>query len=518
MNNYKNIINIINFLRGMKSQTDNIDLLAPIIQNIKLLKELNLKSTFLVQYDVMDSKEMVDALKNAGELFEIGGWLEIVEPLATSAGVEWRGRQHWDYHANVDFPIGYTPDVRRKIVDRYMERFYKVFGKYPKSMGAWLIDSITLDYLKEKYDIEAACICRDQYGTDGYNFWGGYYSHGYYPSKKNMLCPAQTKEQQIGLPVFRMLGSDPIHQYDSGLINEDGKIKPSAWQKVITMEPAYPLYGGNPEWVDWFLKNNYSGNNLGFAYTQIGQENSFGWPRVEKGLRAQYAAVKKMSDSGKVSVEKLSESGKWFKSEFDFSPVCSLPFGDDWSDEKAQSFWYYSRFYRTDIYAEDGKLWVRDLQIFDENYAERYFNDVEKTNCSLYDTLPVMDGYRFSREDFRAGGYLTSNGNEILVNRISAVENREKSEQKLLISSDRGEFSVLCKERELCISAEETEFLLIFSGMADFLKPKIINEKTLELIYNGYNYLLRIKDGNLSENAGEPCVKSESGKISFLFG
>ena len=54
--------------------------------------------------------------------------------------------------------------------------------------------------------------------------------------------------------------------------------------------------------------------------------------------------------------------------------------------------------------------------------------------------------------------------------------------------------------------------------MADFLKPKIINEKTLELIHNGYNYLLRIKDGNLSENAGEPCVKSESGKISFLFG
>lgn len=518
MNKYKNIVNIINFLRGMGSQTDNIDLLEPITENIKLLKELNLKSTFLVQYDVMDSEEMVSALKGAGDLFEIGGWLEIVEPLATSAGEKWRGRQHWDYHANVDFPIGYTPDVRRKIVDRFMERFYEVFGKYPKSMGAWLIDSITLDYLKEKYNIEAACICRDQYGTDGYNFWGGYYSQGYYPAKRNMLCPAQTKEQQIELPVFRMLGSDPIHQYDSGLIGEDGKIKPSAWQKVITMEPAYPLYGGNPEWSDWFFRNNYSGNNLGFAYTQIGQENSFGWPRVETGLRAQYMMAKKMADEGTVSVESLSESGKWFKSEFEYSPTCSLPFGDDWSDKKAQSYWYYSRFYRTDIYVEDKRFWLRDLHIFDENYAERYFEDIERSNCSLYDTLPVMDGYRFSKEDFRAGGYFkTSNGKEICVNSVSATQNHENSKQEIHFSTDKGDFDVFCSEKALCISAKSTDFTLTFSGIAEFVNPEIVNEKTLGLMHNGYNYILSIKDGNLNIDDGVPCVGSENGKISFVF-
>lgn len=518
MSQYKNIVNIINFLRGMESGTDNIDLLEPILQNIRILRELHLKSTFLVQYDVMDSKEMVDALKSAGDLFEIGGWLEIVEPLAVSAGVEWRGRQHWDYHANVDFPIGYAPQVRRKIADRYMERFYETFGRYPKSMGAWLIDSVTLDYLKEKYHIESACICRDQYGTDGYNFWGGYYSHGYYPSKKNMLCPAQTEQQQIKLPVFRMLGSDPIHQYDSGLIGDGGKIKPSAWQRVITMEPAYPLYGGNPEWAEWFFKNNYSGNNLGFAYTQIGQENSFGWPRVEKGLLAQYTMVKQMADNGTLAVEKLSESGRWFQSQFELSPVCSLPFGEDWSEQKARSFWYYSRFYRADIYVEHSKVWLRDLQIFDENYAERYFEDVETTACSLYDTLPVMDGYRFSREDFRAGGYFTVNGQELAVSSVSAAENRESSEQTLCISGDRGSLTVLCREKELCIRAQNGELTLTFSGMSNHLEPQMIDQKTLALVHNGYRYSLRIGDGRLSENAGEPCVESECGKISLLFG
>ena len=50
-----------------------------------------------------------------------------------------------------------------------------------------------------------------------------------------MFCPAQTAENQIPVPVFRMLGSDPIYQYDFGLQQEDSLL-PSEDQGVVTLE------------------------------------------------------------------------------------------------------------------------------------------------------------------------------------------------------------------------------------------------------------------------------------------
>jgi hypothetical protein len=43
--------------------------------------------------------------------------------------------------------------------------------------------------------------------------------------------PAQNAENQIPVPIFRMLGSDPIHQYDNGL--------GTGWQRVVSLEPVY---------------------------------------------------------------------------------------------------------------------------------------------------------------------------------------------------------------------------------------------------------------------------------------
>ena len=53
----------------------------------------------------------------------------------------------------------------------------------------------------------------------------------YYPSRINAYMPAQTEEGQIPVPIFRMLGSDPIYQYDDGLGQER--------QGVISLEPVY---------------------------------------------------------------------------------------------------------------------------------------------------------------------------------------------------------------------------------------------------------------------------------------
>ena len=105
--------------------------------------------------------------------------------------------------------------------------FGRFWGIFPQVAGSWHIDALSLAYMKERYGIAASCNCKDQYGTDGYTMWGGYYNGAYYPSRMNMLCPAQTRENQIDVPGFRMLGADPIHQYDLGLGGARAAITPA---------------------------------------------------------------------------------------------------------------------------------------------------------------------------------------------------------------------------------------------------------------------------------------------------
>jgi hypothetical protein len=96
--------------------------------------------------------------------------------------------------------------------------------------------------MKEKYDILACCVCREQHSVDAYTLWGGYYSGGYYPSKRNMLCPASTRENQIDVPVFRMLGVDPMYCYDGAKYNKNISRGP------LTLEP-FSAHGKNEKIV-----------------------------------------------------------------------------------------------------------------------------------------------------------------------------------------------------------------------------------------------------------------------------
>jgi hypothetical protein len=250
-------------------------------KQVALMEKHHLSGTFLLQYDPLMDQRYRALLKTLPrDSFEIGAWWEIHRPMVEQAGLKWRGRYPWDLRANIGFSTGYTPAEREKLADVYMSGFRKIFGYYPKSVGSWFIDAHTLSYLYQKYHIVASCNCKDQYGTDGNTLWGGYWNQAYYPSKMNAYMPAQNAENQIPVPIFRMPGSDPIRQYGNGT----GKVR----QGVITLEPLYPQAGGDSTRVNWFFKLLVNGASLSFAYTQAGQENSFTWDTMAKGLQLQF--------------------------------------------------------------------------------------------------------------------------------------------------------------------------------------------------------------------------------------
>lgn len=389
------LVNIINFIRAVEPRVP-VDLFEPVRQQLRLMREHRLPTTWLLQFDALLEPRFTDPLRAQVDVpQEIGLWFEVVQPLVERAGLPWRGRYPWDWHVDVGFSMGYTPAERERLADVCLEEFRAVFGEYPRSVGSWLLDAHLLGYLADRYGVRAACICKDQWGTDGYTLWGGYFNQAYYPSRVNAFMPAQRQQAQIPIPVFRMLGSDPIYQYDLG--------RPGEAQGVATLEPVYREGGGSPRWVRWFFDLTCDGPNLSFGYLQTGQENSFGWPAMAEGLTCQYAELAARAARRELRVETLEDSAAWFSARYPVTPASSVVAMADWKGEWRKAAWYSSRHYRCGLLWEDGTLRLRDLHCFDERYAERYLTERCPSPRAVYDTLPVMEGFLWSGDGCKAG-------------------------------------------------------------------------------------------------------------------
>lgn len=393
------IVNIINFIRLLEPRDEKITkdvLYQTVVEQLKIMRKHKLGGTFLLQYDALIDPRYQDLLKTLpADSFEIGGWWEIPQPLVEKAGMVWRGRYPWDWHANVGFSTGYTPQEREKLIDVYMADFRKIFGYYPESVGSWFIDIHSLNYMYEKYHIVASCNCKDQSGTDGYTVWGGYWNQAYYPSKKNAYMPAQNEKNQVTVPVFRMLGSDPVRQYDTGIGSKS--------QGVVTLEPVYPRAGGNEQWVNWYFREFVEGACIEFAYVQAGQENSFTWRAMSKGYEIQIPLIARLRDQKKVMVQTLAETGQWFKNSYKVTPATSVTVNNDIDGSNLKTVWFDSRYFRANLLWEDSTLRIRDIHLFDEDYPSLYATGVTTTNQASFFTLPFVDGYFWSDRSIKAG-------------------------------------------------------------------------------------------------------------------
>ena len=392
------IVNVINFVRGCEPREPERDIFEPVVQEIELVKKYGFENTFLLQYDVLISDRYVNLFKKEkDDAMEIGIWFECVRPLVESCGLKWRGIENysWDWHVVPGFLSAYTAEEKRLMIDKFMSEFKDVFGYYPSSAGSWLLDIYSVKYMKEKYSVKAFVICREQYGVDAYTLWGGYNNQGYYPSVNNILCPGQTKSKTVQVPVFRMLGPDPIYCYDERefVTNISG---------CATMEPVYE-FGYNKEIFENNMIAYYKEECMNFAYTTIGQENSFGWDDIKKGLPMQLKLLDEMQKNGDLTVKKLCDTGTWFTDTFKGNPSVSLISHKDMGNNKIKSIWYNCKNYRVNLILHDDKLYFRDIHKFDENYRERYLDEPCGTWDAIYDTLPVVDGRMWNTDSVKSG-------------------------------------------------------------------------------------------------------------------
>ncbi len=486
----RQIVNIINFIRNVEPRSD-VDLVETVRGHINGMLHHKLKGTFLLQYDALENPVYTDMLKQLDtDQFEFGVWLEIVQPQCEAVGIPWTGRYPWDWHVHCGFSVGYTKSEREKLVDVLFEKFREIFGKYPRVFGSWFFDSHTARYICDKYGIDAMCNCKEQYGTDGYTLWGGYYGQGYYPSRKNVFMPAQTLEEQLDTPLFRMLGSDPIYQYDIGMSADSGA---SSCQGVVTLEPACGDAGGGvPRWVDWYMNENFNGECLSFGYAQTGQENSFPWPNIKNGMEYQYSVFEKLESEGKITVEKLGETGLWFKEKWKNTPASSITAHTAWDDEYKNSVWYSGSNYRINLYSDHGLFRIRDIHVFDENFTDPFEYEVCKANDAAYETLPVVDGNRHSGSGVVAGIRIMRDGKPLTAEKMIFSDMGQGTAH-----IDYGTFSITLSDDRFCIESDGPFTAEYKFGKKDAHIPQIVSssEKKLLMSFKCSEYGLELTDG-----------------------
>lgn len=394
-------VNIMNFARSYEPRNKKVELrLADTtIDQMRLVNKMNVPATFLLQYDVLCNNEYIQRiLKEASDNIEFGFWYEVVEPLTTACGLPYESKlgYKWDWNIKPGFSMSYPKYQRDMLIDEAMRKFKEIFGYYPKIVGSWLLDTHTVNYLSENYDIEGMWFCRDQINTDAYTLVGGYFNQGYYPSKNNMFTPAQSSDTQNDVPLFRLLSPDPIHNYDGEKYRPEGSL-PS----VYTMELIHnKTAGGSREVSDWYIKNYFSNESLGFAYMQIGQENSFNEFDIITPLRYQ---IEKILERDDVKLEKMSDTARAFKEKYKETPstcVCAL---DNWEDYDVQSVYYNSKNYTANIFRHENKVFIRSLYLFDERIKDLYENCECTTFDAIYENMPIVDTvYQKGNTD---GGY-----------------------------------------------------------------------------------------------------------------
>ena len=499
------IVNIVNFIRLDEPRNPNITknrLYKTVVKQIKLMRKYKLKGTFLLQYDALTNPRYQKLLKSLpADSFEVGAWWEIPRPFAKAAGLKWGGKGEWDPYSAEDFSNGWPHAARKKLVDTYMKKFKSIFGHYPKAVGSWFIDAYTLNYMYKKYGIVVSSNCKDQIGTDGYTLWGGYWNQAYYPSRKNAFMPAQDVKDEIPVPIFRMLGSDPIRQYSNGLGTKR--------QGVVTMEPVYKFGGGDSTWVHWYFNQFIEGQPLAFNYVQTGQENSFTWKAMAYGFKIQLPLIARLRNENKVHVETMSESGRWFRNRFKVTPATSVTVNKDLKGSNRKTIWYDSRFYRANLlWGQHGTLRFRDIHLFDEHMASPFLNKKSTSGKFSLFTLPLVDGHRWSSQKMIAGlRFKAIRHNHVISIKGGDPVFKRAGKGTLHITwplkSFKGTLVMDFNERQIKITMEGNTsikwFLDLTTAPSATLPFKNINKKAIHCRFEGIDYSINAPAGFFTE-------------------
>jgi hypothetical protein len=214
--------------------------------------------------------------------------------------------------------------------------------------------------------------------------------------------------------------------------------------------------------------------------------------------------IAKLRGENKITVETLAESGKWFRRNFKVTPATSVTVNDDLKNGDVQTVWYDSRFYRANLFWENGTLRFRDIHLFNENLASSYLTKKSTSTKASFFTLPFVDGNKWSSTQMLAGMAFKAmvNGKEILIKggkpKISGSGNQLHISWP--ITSSDGTILMDLDEQNIKIQFNGKEsinwFLELATASGVVLPFKKINAHKIDAEFDGMNYSVIAKSGS----------------------
>jgi hypothetical protein len=387
-----------------------------------------------------------------------------------------------------------------------MTTFRRILGRGAKSIASWNLDAVSLAHFSDRHDVDAFGNCRDQRATDGFTIWGAPIA-GYYPSRRNAWSPALDRVNQIATPMFRLLGQDPVYYYDNKFPYPD------------TMEPVWPS-GQSEPFVGRFLNMIAHEPSQFFAYAQLGQENSFGWPKMRNAYPMQMEKLAKIRKQGGLIVETMGETGRRFKRAFESTPaqaqvMLSDPFGN--TDFPERTVWYQSKYFRANLHFRGDRFYWRDLHVYDDRFPQPYLEDVARQHGIEQRALAVLDGYHWSDDEVRAGRsgrramgrfvLIGLDGKEgpLAMRGVPTVRETGPVLRTTVPLSSGGSLEVAFHEREIACSLSgvqaDTRLGVTFEWDPNRSAIQDVSRDRLRYRFGNFDYAVRIANGAASKAA-----------------
>lgn len=338
--------------------------------------------TLTVRYDALEDPEFILILRRAlKQGHEIGAFLEITPQLAQESGVAYSGPVETWYQAQQSYLIGYKPDDRQKIIDQYMQRFRAVFGNFPTTTTAWIIDTPSLKYLREKYGVLIHEITREQWGTDSYTLWGGPPHQPYWPSDQWAFQPSASVSATLPL-IVRQTIADPLWNY--GDTTSSHTSQPNDYDQK---ERGFKYFR--------HLFSQAQSQSWPTTFSLLGLENSMPEKHQQEFVRQlEFVGEWQGPDNQVLTAQQLA---RWYQDPAHYHPFW-VDAGRDEAEPNQQAWFVTTPHYRARLRQDKKLLYLTDLRLYSSKFEDPYASDT--ASRSAYWIVPfVLDGARFWTDD-----------------------------------------------------------------------------------------------------------------------
>jgi len=334
-----------------------------VLRQIELLLEHKLPATWLLQYSAFTDPYVVKIFNQLTPDHELGIFLEVDEKLANDSFVPYLYGEGDRARADKVLLSGYTPSERKRMITLIFNKFKNTFGSYPTAVGGWYIDTVSLNFMVDKYKIKTILDVSDQYQTDTYGVWGKPWGVPYYPSRLNSLVPAQTTQNKLPIVKIQWAQRDPVRGYGLTTLASTFSLQANDYISHHNLK------------TDYFrqLCQTYLNSNNSLSQVTIGLEVGQEGASFLDEYKNQILTLVNWHDNGELNFTTMTDFATKYRTSYPDVSANFITHGFDYENPKVQALWFSTPFYRVGFVVEKNILRIRDLRLYDEFFL---FNDI----------------------------------------------------------------------------------------------------------------------------------------------